>query len=217
MTRHPLLVLPVVAWLAGSASTSDVKGEEAVRVEVRVEARAAVVNHELSLREIQAKSGSKTPRGTVYLVGVTRMELELGTRIESGIRTTAGGEKGVWVEGVEVRLGYRAVEIFIPREYAKGTCPYEAVLEHEQEHVERDRALLEGYAARLEKALQNVEWPTAARPLDGFSEVEAKKRLEEALERIVKPSLEELKKKREEARAALDTRKNYEAMRHRCD
>ncbi|MCI0404422.1 MAG: hypothetical protein L0212_13035 [Acidobacteria bacterium] len=202
-----------LAGLGAVAPTQEGKSGEAVRLEVP----DAKVNHDLGLREIQKASGAKPPGGATYMNGFTRLVLEVATRLETGMRTTVRGEKSVWVEGVEVRLSYSAVEIFIPREYAEGSCPYDVVLEHEREHVARDRTLLEDFVARVEKGLKRAELPTAARPLGGLTEEEGKRRIEEALEKTLKPSLDELKRKREEARAALDTRKNYEALRRRCN
>jgi hypothetical protein len=193
------------------------ESREPAQVEVRLQVPEAKVNHQLSLREVQKESGMKSPGGATYVNGFTRLVLEVGTRLETGSRVAAGGDRSLWVEAVEVRVGYSAADIFIPSEYAKGTCPYEVVLEHEREHVARDRALLEDFAVRLRDELQEVKWPTPAKPLASLAEEEGKKKVQEALGTVLKRALAELAKKREETRAALDTRKNYQAMRRRCD
>ncbi len=190
--------------------------EETVRVEVRLQVPEAEVNHELSLREIQKLSRAKAAGGATSAVGFTQLMLEVGTRIQSGIRPGADGASSLWAEVIEVRVGYSAATIFIPSEFAESSCLYEAVLDHEREHVANDRALLEDYAERLREQLRRVEWPSPAMPLKGVSEAEGKKRLEGSLTKVLKSTMNELKKKREQARDALDRRKDYEAMRRRC-
>lgn len=214
--RRLLPIAIAAACFAGHTQESTVPHEEAVRVEVRLQVPEAEVNHGLNLREIQKLSGAKAARGATSAVGFTQLTLEVGTRLQTGMRPGADGTASLWVEAVEVRVGYSAVTIFIPSEYAEGSCLYEAVLEHEREHVAGDHALLEDYAERLRERLRGVEWSSPAKPLQGLSEEQGKRRLEEMLAKVLRPSLNELKKKREQARDALDRRKDYEAMRRRC-
>ena len=209
-SRRHLPILVAVACLAGHAQENTVT-QEAGRVEVRLQVPEARVKHALSLSEIQRLPGVQNSA-----VGFTQMTLEVWTRLGTGMKPRPDGTANLWLESVEVQVGYSKVTIFIPSEYSEGSCLYGAVLEHEREHVTADRTVLGDYAERLRELLRKVEWPSPAKPLTGFSEAQGKQRLEEALAKVLRPSLAELKKKRDRVRDTLDRRKDYEAARRRC-
>ena len=170
----------------------------------------AAMRHDLSAGEIQKLSGRKNA------VGWTRLVVDAGNRLEARVETTGSEEKRFWVLSAEVRVGYRSIEVFVASEHPEGSCWHSAILEHENEHVRIDRALVEKYAARIETAVQNAELPTAKRPLWGVEEDEAMKKAQGSVDRAVAPLLAELEKERRKASDTLDSTRAAKQLGKNC-
>ncbi|MGH9788185.1 MAG: hypothetical protein ACRD4U_05725 [Candidatus Acidiferrales bacterium] len=168
------------------------------------------MRHDLSAGEIQKLSGRKNA------VGWTRMVVDAGGRLAATVETADSGGKGFWVQAVELRVGYRSVEVFVAKEHPEGTCWYSAILEHENEHVRIDRALVEKYAARIQAAVRSAELPTAENPLRGMEEEEGMKKAQASVDGAVAPLLTELEKERRKASQTLDSTRAAKQLGRNC-
>lgn len=57
------------------------------------------------------------------------------------------------VQNLEARIGYENVTIHIANEFPQGSCSFYSVLEHEQKHVQVNRALLHEYVPKIKARL----------------------------------------------------------------
>ena len=70
----------------------------------------------------------------VNVLGLTNTRLEMGTA--GGYRSFALDDGYCfWVERIEVVLSYSTLDIYVASEYATHSCPYRAILAHEEEHA----------------------------------------------------------------------------------
>lgn len=179
-------------------------------VEVTTKTAPVTVHHDLGAGQIRALSG-KTDA-----VGLTRTILTTATRLETTFLSTTSGERGFWVSGVDVALWYRSIDIYVAREHPKDGCEYQAILDHENEHVRVDRELVEEYAGKFKAALLSASFPTKGNPLRVDSAAEGKRQADARLREILEPLQAELKRKRRQVSDALDTPEIYEQVGRRC-
>jgi hypothetical protein len=122
----------------------------------------------------------------------------------------------VWTASAVVDLSYQQLDVNIASEYAPGSCQYEAVLDHENEHVEVAQRVMEPYAQLIQRALMSVEIPTARSPIAVNSPEHAHAKVEATFERILLPVRDQLVRTLEEQQAHVDTPDNYRWTAQRC-
>lgn len=91
-----------------------------------------------------------------YIQGLARGKVGVSARYQFATQTfTSLGQECMFVSQVDIYLNIDPT-IYIAREYPKGTCYYNAVLEHELKHFRTDRALINKYTTILVKAANNT-------------------------------------------------------------
>ena len=85
-------------------------------------------------------------------VGLTTAEFGLGLRTEYGSRT-AGGVTCIHPTRITVEIGYTNTVVYVARQYQRGSCQYDAIMEHENEHVRINRDTLTEHLASIEADL----------------------------------------------------------------
>ncbi|MDP3541463.1 MAG: hypothetical protein Q8T11_03220 [Elusimicrobiota bacterium] len=185
------------------------------RFRVRSTAAPAEVRHDLSLKQISrlpgaAGSGLKTQ-------GLTTIKHELATRTR--FSTATGDKKGVyaWFDDVILEVRISSIVIHIPREYARGSCEFEIVLEHERGHGQAAREQAALLARRLEGALSGAEdIPTRFDPVVSHDIAAAAERLKTVLAKFVDPHYERFEKEHTAAQMKLDRPDPYDAVYRKC-
>jgi hypothetical protein len=202
------LLLGAIASLADENGVK--KGREAVFVRVRTQIPEPVIHQDLS--PVSAKGfGEDHCRS-----GCTLLPLEMKWNLETTFVTFSDGEQLYWVTALAVTLGYPVVDIYIHPRYRPGTCEYEAVLEHEREHLRADRILLEEYADKMRTLLAGVEWPTYASPAAFPSVAEAREQNKNRLATLVRPLKEELEAIRQRAADSVDAGEQWRGVTRSC-
>lgn len=222
MTRRALGVLLLLAAACTPPSLERAEpgarnpgGSRFHRFKVRTIASPEKIRHDLSLREIArlpgaAGSGLKTQ-------GLTTIKHELATRTR--FSTATGGKKGVyaWFDDVILEVAISSVIISIPREYPKGSCEYEIVLEHERGHGRTAVAQAAVLAERLEGALSAAEGlPTRFDPVVSDDIAAAAERLKSILDKVVDPHYERFEREHTAAQERLDRPDPYDAVYRKC-
>lgn len=221
MRRRALGVLLLLAACAPSTlerpepGARNPGGSRFHRFKVRTNASPERIRHDLSLREIArlpgaAGSGLKTQ-------GLTTIKHELATRTR--FSTATGDKKGVyaWFDDVILEVAISSVIISIPREYPKGSCEYEIVLEHERGHGRTAIAQAAVLAERLEGALSAAEdIPTRFDPVISHDQASAAERLKTVLAKVVDPHYERFEREHTAAQNKLDRPDPYDAVYRKC-
>lgn len=181
---------------------------------VRVTATPVTIRHDLALKEIArlpgaAGSGLKTQ-------GLTTLKHSLATHTRF---STTNGTREVyaWFDDVILEVSISSDIIHIPKEYPRGSCEYEAVLQHERGHgrVARDKAV--ELAGNLENALATTEGlPTRFDPVISADFASAAERLKQAVAKVTDPVYDQYEKDEKRAQAALDRPDPYDAVYKRC-
>jgi len=215
------LVVPVLAWPAAAEVCPRVTAP--VKVDLVVVSVDPRVDHGLSQAQIQdigrevGVSGGWRKGGSGgrqwRTVGLTRGELGLGLQIEAEMRER-GGRYCVVLHGLTVNVGYRVMDILVPRSYPRGSCQYRAIMSHEREHVRINHDVLREFIGPLRA--QAVRAAEAVNPIPVRGRREARSKPLELLTERLRPVLEEFRVAQRRANAAIDTAAEYDRIKGRC-
>ena len=118
------------------------------------------------------------------------------------------------LSGVDARLGYDKLKVYIARKYRPGSCNYRSILDHENRHVAVFRSTLFKYAPRIERRLKRLAANLG--PVLAGSADKAAKILQKKMQRELKPLFREMNREMDFRNAKLDTPQNYQKEQARC-
>ncbi len=179
-------------------------------VRVSLEVPAPTLRQDLESSEIDP------PPGPWCRSACSRMVLNLRTKLDATFVTFSDASRSYWVSGIEVRVGYRFLDVFIHPRYRPGTCEYGAALAHEEEHLRVDRAVVEEYADRMRAALLSAGWPTYANPLKPASLAEGRAHTRAQIDALIQPLLDELQERRRQASESVDSSEHSQQIMKAC-
>lgn len=214
-TQTALVTQPVPRQSPSTPSNSlcDVKGDRETDVHVHIEVPPAPVNHGLSISELTHRKFHNEPSGQV--LGLMDPDLDIQARARPGI-TQHSDHVCFWLEEIDVELVYKSIEIFVAREYKRGSCEYIAILDHENKHVEIAKDNLEKFRAKIRYALTSLLIPSPRRPVKVASVEEVEPYYEKLFEEVLQPIYEEMWEDLISAQAAIDTPQSYAKVNARC-
>lgn len=147
-------------------------------------------------------------------IGLTMAELGLGLAVSVRAEGTADGRYCAEVASVEATLGYDVIDVYIASEYPRGSCQYNAILDHERLHVMVFQDTLDQYFSQVEETLRRAA--NSAKPVLTRDPDRASRKLQAILERAAKPLFRAINKTLDRGNGALDTRENYEREQTNC-
>ena len=188
-------------------------------VNVTLEVPDARLHHDRTRDQIRALSG-----GSANSIGLTIFDLGMESKIDATF-FSAGEEDDdcFWVSEINVAFRYRSIDVYLAREYAEGSCGYQATLDHENQHVRADRAVVEKFVQEVRAALAppmagsaSASLPTYARPRWNTPFREAMQQAKAELDKILQPNFARMSQARNAAADALDTAARYEDVQSHC-
>lgn len=123
-------------------------------------------------------------------------------------------EQCVYPTKVSLAAGYSDTKIYIAHEYPPGSCQYQAIYQHEAEHVRILNRHQERFLPILRADLRHLVRQT--RPPSSRNPQRAQKRIMRRLERWMKKKFRRLEKSLDNAHAAIDTRQSYAKIQASC-
>lgn len=124
----------------------------------------------------------------------------------------------LYIDTVEVKLHINPT-IFVAKNYKRGSCEHEAILDHEKKHISVDRLIVNKYAQRIADTLSFAlnKYGAAYGPY-GRGELEtAQGKLQSYIETIIKDESDRMNAERREKQQAVDTLEEYERIRKVCE
>jgi len=217
--RHSLLIFFLAA--AGFAATSNDAAAAGCRaprnagdfaVSVNIDVGEPSVSNHLS----KAQLGSSNLHGRKrQILGTTQSGLELRWTISYQMRNWKK-QYCFWVASADVDISYHQLDVNIASEYEPGSCEYQAVLDHEYEHVEVAQEIMSPYAQQIQQALTSLAIPTAHLPSVANSPEDAREEVEAVFRRTLHPVRDKINKALEVNQAVVDTKENYRRTWRRC-
>lgn len=175
----------------------------------------ASLRRDLSLAEL-ARLGEGV--GSGRLQGLTVVEHSFERKWTRTITSSRkSGRYCVWLTKLTVDLTPAKAEVFVPREYADGSCEHDEVLKHERDHEDAHRESLAEFSSRLAASFASADWlPVAGAPLEVAGDEEADQRLDAAFDRIFAPERARFLEQLHKRNAVLDLPDNYRWVTARC-
>ncbi len=193
-----LLVLAVLVSAAAARGQEPASPTPRPAVQVRIEDRQP------SLQRDRAVLSAETLRQQRCRDGCTQMTLQLRSKLDATFVRFSDGEGSYWVSAIDIVLSYQAIDVYVSPRYRPGTCEYQAVWGHEEQHLKADHKVVERTAEAIRTALLAAEWPTYAQPLRVEDLSAGQERTRAQVSALMAPLVEDLKRERQKASEALD-------------
>ncbi len=219
-TRLPLAVFSAIVLGASLLGVSpawgvpDCEGSTALPydIDLEIDIPAARVIHDRSVAEL----GQATIHGPESrILGMVKTGLAFGWSI--GFDSEPMGEGFCsWVSNVRLTIRQPSPDIYVAREYARGSCQYRTILAHEQKHVNNAREVINRYKPRLRWVLTSLRIPTGRRPIYVTEPAKARARLRKLMKELAEPLYREMARELSKAQAKLDSPASYRLYFKQC-
>lgn len=172
-----------------------------------------VYNTRLSQREIEALAFRTMPSHQV--IGLTATTWNY--RIESAFfiqPRQSPGQFCVYLTRLKMDVGYNDTTVYIANKYRPGSCQYQAIREHENEHLRIFEEMLLEYLPTIRRSIQAAAeiigpvWTT--RPN------EAKRMIGQRIRYRLDSHVDKLERETSKTQAAIDTPENYRRVQANC-
>jgi hypothetical protein len=159
-------------------------------------------------KEVRARVGGLT-EGEVTLSQNVRVLQETFPRLNMGC---------LYLHSIEAKLHIKPV-VYIAREFPKGSCMYDAILEHEKKHLQVDQEVVAKYRGLIEGDLkkQARSLPFSTGPYESGAIKSAQIKIQNYFQEIVKQYSKRMGEERRARQQAVDTLEEYESVQAQCE
>ncbi|MBF0162061.1 MAG: hypothetical protein HQL88_07210 [Magnetococcales bacterium] len=183
---------------------------EGVEVDVRFEPSKPFVDDSRSRAWIQ-----DVARALHHPIGVTASRLSHTLTAHFLVRVTADRRsRCLYLKTLTMVLAYPNTTVYIDNAYRPGSCEYQAIYQHEMEHVRilntHQTRFLPTWRSRLQALARDV------RPLLSDNPQQTQQEVLQKLDQVVKKEIERLDKFQKAEQGAIDTPRNYAKVRASC-
>lgn len=171
--------------------------------------------HHLTRSQIGALGGHGHMTSDRSHAGLTRTQTSFSVNPMVQVRQMGNGQLCVSLQRVEVN--WRMVEFIVDvaAEYRRGSCPYEQILTHENQHVDIAQRAFTAADRSLRQQLGELARRQQAFVFRGTPQ-QAANQMAQQFMALAKPILEQYDRETRRQNAAIDTQENYRAISSRC-
>jgi len=186
--------------------------QERYVVNVRIETPTPKVNH--SLNRVQL--------GSMAFHAITDSIAGLhisGIKLEYKAKHAAEPQDNAycfWIRSIDVLLRYDAPDIYIAKDYPRGSCNYKAILEHEKRHEKVAREVMKRYIPRFRSLFTSLLIPKPKSAILVSSREDGKRKTNALLKQIIQPVYDEFQIALAKEQAEVDTLREYRKVRRLC-
>ncbi len=192
-------------------AASDCPGDPAIGhdIELDIDIPEPRLHHDLGIAELDRRA-PHGPRQRVLGLADTGLEFGWSVRFEWQPRSAGFC---FWVRRTKLAIRHPSPDIYVAREYRRGSCPYRAILAHERQHMRISREQIDRYIPRLRWVLTSLRIPTGERPLFVTSAEAAKAEVRSLMKELAEPLFREMGQALRAAQAKLDSPASYRRLR----
>lgn len=192
------------------------------RIDITASDTSIVHDHTKSQQELDGMgTDTKSPYGKgvrTHVGGLMSGEVGISQKIRIMEETYPTLNAGcLYVDSVSVQINIKPT-IYIARDFAKGGCMYNAIMEHEKKHIEVDREIVNRYKTRirrgLEESFRRIGYGQG--PFTKGRLPAEKKRIQEYAQSIVQGYSEQMSEERRRLQQAVDTLEEYNRVNAKC-
>jgi len=166
------------------------------------------------LKRIRDRHAGRNLPSQWYPLGLTQAQFEIRLNTNVTIQPLRTQRYCAFPHALEVNIGYPSFTIWIDRRYRRGTCEYQAILDHEHDHIriyrEQLRLHIDQFHLDIARILRRLRPATISSPNLAANQVQAR------LTQRIRPLVRKLEKITDSANAAIDTITSYQAIHDLC-
>ncbi len=195
-------------------ATADCPGDPGIGhdIELKIDIPEPRLHHDFSIAELNRKA-LRGPGHRVLGLADTGLEFGWAVRFEW---QPQGVGYCFWVRRTELAVRHPSPDIYVAREYRRGSCPYRTILAHERQHMRISREQIDRYLPRLRWVLTSLRIPTGGRPIFVTSAEAAKIEIRELMKELAEPLFQEMNAALRTEQAKLDSPASYRRLRKKC-
>ncbi|MEL0107858.1 MAG: hypothetical protein VW802_13045 [Rhodospirillaceae bacterium] len=171
-------------------------------------------NTRLDLQRMASRHAGRALPGNWYPLGMTQTETIIRAQAEFIIQPLQSGGACAYPSSVTVEVGYQEFSIWIDRRYRQGSCEYQAILDHEHDHVNIYRNQLRLHIDDIHRRVAQVI--RRQRPVYAASNEIAVERAKRQLFSRILPLSRGLQRAADRANHKIDTPSSYQAIHDLC-
>lgn len=217
----PLLGLAVALAMASPAAAAEGVGcpsAQSLRIRSQVEVQTGVptpqYRNDVGRKKLTAimQGPDSNGRGHGSVLGLTYGGYQAKWSIEAH-SMRQGQIYCHYLKKADVRLMMPSLVVYVASEYRQGSCQYQVVLDHENEHVRVNQYVLRKYAPIIRNALERETQRLL--PLASVNPNPAQA-IEEALNPTINRLLQEMYAERDRGNAGIDSNYQYQKASQQC-
>jgi hypothetical protein len=174
--------------------------------------------HNLSTSQIEALSRVRLKMPTMREPGLTWMEHQLKTDYKyEGATRGSRASYCIWAVSLRLDFSFTRMDVYLSNQYPVGSCEYNVILGHENQHVAINTRTFEKYKRLMLQALRKTRTiPTPANPLSVRSMEEGRAIIGARVDHIVMPLYDRFKRELVRENAKIDTPQSYRRLQAQC-
>lgn len=213
--RLALAALAFMVFAPAVASAACPGGGEVPELRVVSELPPPDIRHALTRPQIGALGGHGHMSSDNRHAGLTQTKTAFTVKPTLGFTRLPGGGLCASLKQVEMSWRMTQFQVDVAAEYRRGSCPYEEILRHENQHVDIARRAFVEADRTLRRELGEL-----ARRLRPFAvQGTTNQAAQETAARFMtaaQPALDKYRRDTERENAAIDTLESYRAVAARC-
>lgn len=216
-----MLAIAGAGLLTLSSNTITCQPEDPPKITVRATTREVRHNFRLTKAQLERKDIDTISPYDVnidtHIGGLMSGEIEISSDVKLAWKSyPALRQDCLWFDAVNVTFEINPL-IYIAREYPKGTCEHDVILEHEYKHVAVDREIVKKYRDVMEEYLTKVlaQVPVYG-PVKTTQTPRARQKLSHYIESAIKKVSDSMYVQRRDQQQAIDSLEEYERVANAC-
>jgi len=122
----------------------------------------------------------------------------------------------LWYDSLKIDIGIKPT-IYIAREYNKGTCMHNAIMEHEMKHIQVDIDIVNTYANKIGYEInKKLSEEYIYGPIPASQTAQIQQQMMTSITDIIMRYVKELKVARRAAQQKVDSREEYDSVSAQC-
>ena len=207
----------------GNSSANSAACKAAARPKINVTASTKDVRHDHTKSKAQLanqKIDTVSPYShsqSVYIGGLMNGQIEIKSNVKLSWSTqTATRQSCFWYDEVNIHMEIDPT-ILIAREFPKGSCEYDEILNHENKHIVVDRFIVKKYRKMMEKYINQVMGQVETYgPVHSNKTPVVRKQMTQYIEAAVNKVSDAMHAERRKRQQAVDSREEYDRVSAAC-
>lgn len=166
------------------------------------------------VRQLYTLRGQRITRAHSNAIGLTYAEISVRLGAATVARPRERSGYCVYLEEVEAQFGFDRFDVYVGREYPRGSCEFNTILDHENEHVAIYKDIIREYGGRMrtaiERELRNLG------PVFAPSAQTGGQRAIAQLQERLQPAIDGFQAESRRRNGRIDTQANYGALQDLC-